>query len=337
MQNVFRWIILFSIANLFSFIQLVKAYGAENLSFEESIEDYKKYKKLLSSRTLDDRKISFLDLNSQEENSVLFLHGVPTNSWMYRNVVRELKQEPLRLVAVDLLGFGQSDKPRKDDEYKLENRADRIIALIQLLGLRNITLVFHDMGGGVAWEILKKRPDLISNLLVLNTFLYKEHWKHGQKGLGGFFSRSFMRMFMFSFSDWFSKTFISGAVLDKDSLSKSDRQGYTIPLKRKGRFPYFSFLKRVPKIENKLPEYQNAYRAFSGPISILWGQKDNWLKSDGHREKLVLDNKNVFEHYVFEDSKHLIAEEKPKEIATAIKALVDHGLSLKHNIQLEEE
>src|SRR3990172_2850664 len=75
---------------------------------------------------------------------VLFLHGNPTSSYLWRNVIPHLS--PLaRCIAPDLVGFGKSDKP--DIPYRVFDHAEYVAALIAALGLQRIALVLHDWGG----------------------------------------------------------------------------------------------------------------------------------------------------------------------------------------------
>lgn len=101
---------------------------------------------------------------------VLFAHGTPTWSLLWRHAMAKLASN-YRVIAVDHLGFGQSDKPA-DADYTLAGHAQRWSALIDHLLLRDITVVAHDFGGPIALNDVQQRPGLYHKLVLCNTFLW---------------------------------------------------------------------------------------------------------------------------------------------------------------------
>ena len=99
--------------------------------------------------------------------TVLLLHGNPTWSYLYRDVIAGLRDRN-RCVAPDLLGFGLSDKPA-DADYSMRAHVMRLEAFVQALELRDVTLVVQDWGGviGLSWAVRHK--SLVKRLVVLNT------------------------------------------------------------------------------------------------------------------------------------------------------------------------
>lgn len=102
---------------------------------------------------------------------VLLLHGWPTSSFLYRHITPVLARHH-RVVVPDLPGFGASSKPVRT--YSFELFASVLDALVERLGLDDVGLVVHDLGGpiGVHWAL--HRPGLISRLALLNTLLYPD-------------------------------------------------------------------------------------------------------------------------------------------------------------------
>lgn len=103
---------------------------------------------------------------------VLLLHGWPTSSYLWRRVTPALAEEH-RVIAPDLPGFGASSKPLHT-QYSFELFGRTLDALVSDLGLREVGLVVHDLGGpiGVHWAL--HRPGRVSRLALLNTLLYPE-------------------------------------------------------------------------------------------------------------------------------------------------------------------
>ncbi|HEX7480377.1 MAG TPA: alpha/beta fold hydrolase [Polyangiales bacterium] len=99
--------------------------------------------------------------------TLLFLHGNPTSTYLYRHLIAGLRDK-FRCVALDHLGFGQSDKPAHAD-YSMRAHVMRLEAFIQETGLRDVTLVVQDWGGiiGLSWAVRNKA--LVKRLVVMNT------------------------------------------------------------------------------------------------------------------------------------------------------------------------
>lgn len=104
--------------------------------------------------------------------TVLLLHGWPTSSYLWRNVMPSLA-EAHHVIAVDLPGFGGSDKP-PDPRYGFELFGASIDRLLDEVGAGDASLVGHDLGGPVAvWWAMRNRPR-VSRLALLNTLIYPE-------------------------------------------------------------------------------------------------------------------------------------------------------------------
>ena len=111
--------------------------------------------------------MSYLDEGPRTDEAVLFLHGNPTWSFFYRDLVRELSPA-IRCIAPDHVGMGLSEKPEGYD-YRLASRIDDIEALVDELGLKRVHLVVHDWGGAIGIGWAARRPDLVGRIVILNT------------------------------------------------------------------------------------------------------------------------------------------------------------------------
>ena len=118
--------------------------------------------------------MSFLDEGPRSDEAVLMLHGNPTWSLYYRELVRTLSPQ-LRCVAPDHVGMGLSEKPQAYD-YTLATRIADIEALVDSLGLRRVHLVVHDWGGAIGFGFAVRRPEMIGRLVVLNTGAFPAKW-----------------------------------------------------------------------------------------------------------------------------------------------------------------
>ncbi len=101
---------------------------------------------------------------------ILFIHGSSVWSFLYRKIIRDLRQD-YRCIAPDQLGFGLSAKPIGWG-YSFAEHGRNLAALIDHLGLQRITLVVHDVGGPIGLSYALDHPERIARLLVLNTFCW---------------------------------------------------------------------------------------------------------------------------------------------------------------------
>ena len=100
---------------------------------------------------------------------VLFIHGNPTWSYLWRNIIPKVA-ETHRAIAVDLLGFGKSDRP-KDADYSFEQHCAVITGFIESMALRNLSLVLHDWGGPIGMSYAVDHKENVANVVLLSTFV----------------------------------------------------------------------------------------------------------------------------------------------------------------------
>jgi len=103
-----------------------------------------------------------------EGDPILFLHGMPTSSYLWRNIIPGLAEHD-RCIAPDLIGMGESDKPVI--QYTLEDHIRYIEGFIQALGLRNITLVMHGWGSVIGFDYAMRHPENIKALAFYEAHL----------------------------------------------------------------------------------------------------------------------------------------------------------------------
>lgn len=99
---------------------------------------------------------------------VLLLHGMPDtlNVWKYQIPV--LLKAGYRVVAPDLIGYGESDKPKALEHYKSANVEKDLLALIDQLGLKDINLIGHDWGAVIGWDLVSFYPERFKSYVALS-------------------------------------------------------------------------------------------------------------------------------------------------------------------------
>ena len=219
--------------------------------------------------------MSYLDEGPRNAEAVLLLHGNPTWSFYYRDLVRELAPT-LRCIAPDHIGMGLSDQP-EDYDYRLASRIDDIEALVASLGLRRVHLVVHDWGGAIGFGWAARHPELVGRIVILNTAAFPSDHVAARillcrvPGLGALLVRGL---------NGFSRGAVLMAVCTR-RLTPGERAGYL--------FPYDSWAHRigVHRFVRDIPlEPAHPSRAtleaiaarlpgFAGQVGlILWGGRD---------------------------------------------------------------
>lgn len=116
-------------------------------------------------------RVHYIDEGPRHGETVLLLHGEPSWSYLYRWMVPVLVDAGLRAVAVDLIGFGRSDKPTRREDYTFAAHVAWVWAAIEEIGLDAITLVCQDWGGLIGLRLVGEHPERFVRVVAANTFL----------------------------------------------------------------------------------------------------------------------------------------------------------------------
>ena len=246
---------------------------------------------------------------------ILFVHGNPTWSFAWRNLVKGLR-ETHRCLAVDHIGCGLSDKPR-DYDYRLAQHIDNLDRFIAQLDLQNITLVAHDWGGAIGLGAAVRAPQRFSRLVLMNTAAFRSKaipWRiaacriplFGPLAVRGFnaFSGAATRMAV------------------EKPLSPIVRQGFTHPYNSwENRIATLRFVEDIP-LNEKHPSYatladleQRLPTLADKPMLLLWGMRD-WCFTPAFLEEFErrfpqAESRRYANagHYLFEDAQQEILAE----------------------------
>lgn len=120
-----------------------------------------------SFTTAGGARMSYLDEGPRSDEAVLMLHGNPTWSFYYRDLVRDLAPG-VRCVVPDHVGMGLSSRPPGYD-YSLATRIADVEALVESLGLRKVHLVVHDWGGAIGFGFATRHPERVGRIVIMNT------------------------------------------------------------------------------------------------------------------------------------------------------------------------
>ncbi len=118
-------------------------------------------------------RLHYVDEGPADAPPLLFVHGNPTWSYLWRRPIAALSAGGHRCVAFDHMGFGRSDKPPVLAAYSLQRHVENAVALIDELDLRDVTLVAHDWGGPIGLGALLERADRLRAVVLMNTWAWE--------------------------------------------------------------------------------------------------------------------------------------------------------------------
>ena len=116
-------------------------------------------------------RMHYVDDGPRDAATFLCIHGEPSWSYLFRKMMPVFSKAGHRAVAVDLFGFGRSDKPKDDEVYTYHFHRNALRAFVEKMDLKNVCLVVQDWGGLLGLTLPMAAPDRYTRLLVMNTGL----------------------------------------------------------------------------------------------------------------------------------------------------------------------
>ncbi|MFN8396957.1 MAG: alpha/beta fold hydrolase [Bacteroidia bacterium] len=184
-------------------------------------------------QTVSGHRMHYIDVGSGP--LILFVHGTPTWSYLYRQQIVALSRE-FRCVAIDHIGFGMSDKP-KDAPYSPEWHSRSLEQFVDALGLQDFTLVVHDFGGPIGLSMAIRRPEIVKRVVLMNTFLWETANNPAAQKVDRLI-RSALGRFLYLRMNASPKFLLKSAFADKRKLTKALHRHYTkVFPNRESRWP----------------------------------------------------------------------------------------------------
>ncbi|WP_067967396.1 alpha/beta fold hydrolase [Mycolicibacter icosiumassiliensis] len=124
--------------------------------------------------TVDGRRLFYREAGSGDAPAIVLLHGFPTSSYMFRDLITHLADD-YHVIAPDYLGFGHSDMPLVTEfDYTFDNLAGLVQGLLDQLGLARYAIYVQDYGAPIGWRLALSRPHSISAIITQNGNGYDE-------------------------------------------------------------------------------------------------------------------------------------------------------------------
>lgn len=262
--------------------------------------------------------LRYLDEGSGPE-VLLCVHGNPTWSFYYRRVIEQFSPN-YRVIAVDHLGCGRSDKPpRTEFPYTLTSHRDNLVSLIDSLDLDQITLIAHDWGGAIGLSAMLERCDKLRRIVLLNTGAFPPPYLPkriaacrlpilGSLGVRGVnaFARAAITMAMSR--NKMSPKVASGLLAPYDNWQNRvaiDAFVRDIPMS-----PEHPTYQPLAQLEKQLPSLSKL------PSLLVWGMKDWCFRPEClHRFQAAWPDAVSVE---IPDAGHYVIEDAPEETLTAV-------------------
>ena len=270
---------------------------------------------------IDGARLHYLD--EGEGPTVLMVHGTPTWSFLYRHLVRGLRDRA-RCVVPDHLGFGLSDKPAGAD-YRPADQARRLAALVERLGLTDVTLVVHDFGGPIGLAYALEHPENVRRVVLFNTWMWSlagdRQLARVARLLGGRLGRVLYTRFSFSVNVVFRR-----ALADRTRYTRAVHAQYAAPMRdpaaRHATWIYLRELLGSSDWYDAL--WQRRDRLATTPALLVWGMRDPAFAKGLPRWRTVFRRAQVV---AWDDVGHAPPEERGPESAAAIARFLDSRLA----------
>jgi haloalkane dehalogenase len=127
---------------------------------------------------VDGVTLRYVDSGEGSVGTALMVHGMPTWSYLYREIMAPLVEAGWRCVAVDHVGFGRSDKVTDPSWYTISRHVENLRSVIEHLDLSDITLFVQDWGGPIGLAQYRIMPERFSRLVIMNTWLEHDGFEY---------------------------------------------------------------------------------------------------------------------------------------------------------------
>jgi len=263
--------------------------------------------------------IFYREAGARDKPTIVLLHGYPTSSHMFRNLISQLSGK-YHVLAPDYPGFGRSEQPAmKDFDYTFDNMAKVIEGFLTELDIENYSLYLMDYGAPIGFRLAAKYPEKIDSLIIQNGNAYEEglrdFWKpikkywnnytvengealegfHKLKGLQWQYTHGVQDESSISPDNW---------NIDLQHLTRSENNEIQLAM-------FYDYRTNV----SLYPQWQQYFRDHQPPTLIVWGKNDYIFPAEG-AYPYKKDLKDIEFHLI--DTGHFALEEKGQEIGNYI-------------------
>jgi haloalkane dehalogenase len=252
--------------------------------------------------------------------TILCLHGEPTWSYLYRKMIPILAERH-RVIAMDFIGFGRSDKFSDSEDYTFHMHSDTLAAFIQQLDLQGVTAVVQDWGGLIGLPVATQMPDRFSRLVIMNTGLATGDVPATE----GFMK---WRAYASSTPDLPCGAIVRRSAVNRESITDDIVAAYDAPFPdatyKAGaqKFPLLVPIDPNQAGAREMREARDALSRWTKPALVMFSDGDPVTRGgDRFFRKLIPSAKDEPE-IVIEGAGHFLQEEKGEDIARHIVSFI---------------
>ncbi|WP_438425808.1 alpha/beta fold hydrolase [Aquimarina macrocephali] len=260
--------------------------------------------------------IFYREAGAKNKPTILLLHGYPTSSHMFRNLIVDLADD-YHILAPDYPGYGRSEQPLLSEfDYTFDNMATIVEGFLATLEVKRFSLYLMDYGAPVGFRVASKYPNRIESLIVQNGNAYNEgirefwdplktYWndpsvKNG-KALEGFHKLEGLKWQYTHGVQEVNKISPDNWEIDLQHLTRKENNEIQLAM-------FYDYRTNIPLY----PKWQKYLRDYQPPTLIVWGKNDHIFPAEG-AYPYKRDLKNIDFHLL--DTGHFALEEKGDEIA----------------------
>lgn len=278
--------------------------------------------------TVNDHKIFYREAGSKNAPMILLLHGFPTSSHMFRNLIPALADR-YHVVAPDLPGFGFSDAPdRRQFGYTFDRLANVIASFTDAIGLKSFAICVFDYGAPVGFRLALAHPERVTAIISQNGNAYEEGLSEGWNPIQKYWkqptpeNRAALREFL---KPEATKWQYTHGVQDATLIAPEAYELDSALLARAGNdeIQLDLFLDYASNVA-LYPKFQEYFRSKHPPMLAVWGRHDPFFLPPG-AEAFKRDNPSAEVHFF--DTGHFALETHAQEIALAIRDFLGRRLT----------
>jgi len=295
----------------------VRPLASQKHSQSSNIMEYRKIK-------VEDTEIFYREAGEKAKPIVLLLHGFPSSSHMYRNLIAKLAPD-YHIIAPDYPGFGMSSSPSPETfNYTFDHLSEIVEKFIDNLKLTSITFYLQDYGGPIGFRIATRRPELVKALIIQNANMYMEGIGPDVQKIGA----------LSAAKDTEGLKAAANYMMSLEGIKEQYLYGASQPQRISPdsyNMDHFFFeqpgIKDIQKVlfrdyENnfpKYPEWQNYLRKHQPPTLLVWGKNDKIFPGAGataYKKDLPKAEVHLF------NGGHFLLEESGEEVAALIQSFL---------------
>jgi len=263
-------------------------------------------------------RIHYVDEGKGE--TILCLHGEPSWSFLYRKMITPMSEKH-RVIAMDFVGFGRSDKFVEREAYTFNMHLDTLMGFIKAMDLEQITVVVQDWGGLIGLAAVAHMPEYFARLIIMNTFLPTGKSKPSEAFLA-------WRSYVENHPDLQIGRSILGGMAYPEIITKEVVAAYEAPfpnIKYKAGAAMWPLLVPISPDDPASAEMQHAREVLSKwdkPALIMFSDKDPITGGGDKFFRSLIPTAKDQPEIVIKDAGHFLQEEKGEEISQHIRDFI---------------